>query len=598
MRKGLTVTLMTVAVAMMGLQAMAMAPVIGEIPSPIVADGSGATTPNYFVYPDAYNLADYVTDDYTAPANVLWSYWISGTPKYRINNIAPINPSSEDPVTPGSKAINTQVGSGEDNPDGNPATLTIRNINLSPIGSGTSGTEPGPTGKLSAETQVVSFFASDGTTYSTKNVVFYTYNNWDDQLTPKGTAVPVSKVTFNNTTNGCVFTNFNWGTITQTVSSAGICLTVPGPGDNAGQWSTAWGTIPLVKYNVYHIRLKMNCSQSAAGHTPFWDVVVQNYLDTPGQTPAWKGMNAYGVDAWFLDNRGGANSVVSSSGGTSMHVWFAPSPVSTAAWNAAGGIFDTSNGDNKDARFYWRVMDLSSSDFAITATDDSGTLCLMNYLIERFDISGMQTLSTDYSVTSLTDASSGGNYSVHKYYTQTTVTFAGGALTLQPNPDETAASNGDLIFAAPKDANSGHYDDDPLVPACYPVTWKANTLYQITYDLAAPDANSQTNPCDVFFIGADVPTNELIIDSYTTAGANQTGMPKTGTSQTFMAFFYSHNVTTDSHVNNARIRPKFSMGNNTGLVFTNTSNAVVPSRGGIKITGVKIKEVKFQRAAN
>jgi len=605
---------MTVAVAMMGLQAMAMAPVIGEIPSPIVGDGVGATTPNVFVYPDAFNLANYVTDDNTTPSSILWSYWISGTPIYRINNIAPLDPGSEDPVTPGAKTINTQVGAGETNPDGNPATLTIRNVHLSPVGAAAGG-EPGPTGKLNSETQLVTFFASDGTTYSSKTVAFYTYNNFDDQLTPVQ-STQVAHYPFTGVSQGFSFTSFNFhgtisgvyygGTLTNSVDANGICFSVSTDGNNAAQYASPWGIIPLVKNAVYHIRMKMNGSQTTVGHTPFWDVNVSNYLDQTGKTPAWRGLDAYGCDSWYLDNRGGANAVIAKAApGTSFHVWFTPSAVATTSWNADNGIFNASVGAERDAYVFWRVMDVDSTS-GITASLDSGSLCMTDMAIERFDLGSMQFVSNDYAPSltqgivynangTTTDA--GGTMGAHGFYTNSTFTFTNGTIICQPNPDATAVSNGDLITVFPKDGFTGHFDNDPLVPACYPVTWKDDTLYQVTMDLSAPNANSQTNPCDVFFIGADVPTNELIYDSYTCAAKNVCGMPKT-TVQTYMAFFWSHKATVDTNTNNKRIRPRFQMGNNAGLQFTMdaTPGTIIPSQGGITINSIKINEVKFPGA--
>jgi len=614
MRKGLTVTLMTVAVAMMGLQAMAMAPVISDIPSPIVGDGVGATTPNVFVYPDAFNLANYVTDDYTSSTSILWSYWISGTPKYRINNIAPLDPGTEDPVTPGAKAINTQVGSGELNPDGNAATLTIRNINLSPIANPTAA-EPGVTGKLTAETQLVTLFASDGTTYSSKSIAFYTYNNFDDQLTPGNTPVPVVTKNFVGSSQGWTGVDLNYrgtiggiyygGTLSMSTGATGICFNVSTDGNNSGQYTSPWGLIPLIKNAVYHVRMKMNGSQTTVGHSPFWDVVISNYLD------ATHGRNAYGVDSWFMDNRGGANAVLQTAGGTSFHLWFAPAPITTAAWNADNGIFDPAIGNQKDGYIYWRVMDDASVP-AITADQDSGSLCMTDLSIERFDIGAMQFVSTDYNPTlsqgiksqwttsgEVLGTDAGGTMGTHQYYTQTTVTFSGGTVTLQPDTNTTAVSNNDLVAMYPKEAGVGHYDNDPLVPACYPVVWKSDTLYQITYDLSAPDANSETNPVGVYFIGADVPTNELICDSWTCSAKNRCGMPKYNLVQTYMSFFWSHKVSNDTvNANNKRIRPRFQMGNNANLRFANdsTPGSLIPPQGGIKIHAVKVNEVRFTGA--
>jgi len=181
MRKGLTVTLMSVSIVMMGAGAMAMAPVIGEIPSPIVGDAESVTPANLFVYPDAFNLANYVHDDATASGDIKWSFEIVGAAKYNINGVQPMNTGGgDDPINPGAKQINNQVLGGEENPDGNAASITIRNVNLSPIGG--PNTDPGASGIVASETQLVTLYASDGTTYSMKSVFFYTDNDGADRL--------------------------------------------------------------------------------------------------------------------------------------------------------------------------------------------------------------------------------------------------------------------------------------------------------------------------------------------------------------------------------------------------------------------------------
>jgi hypothetical protein len=76
MSKGLKVSLVTVAIALMGMSAMATAPVISDIPDPIVGGGETVTPSNTFVYPDAINLNFYVQDD-GGIENVVWSYEVA-----------------------------------------------------------------------------------------------------------------------------------------------------------------------------------------------------------------------------------------------------------------------------------------------------------------------------------------------------------------------------------------------------------------------------------------------------------------------------------------------------------------------------------------
>jgi len=117
MRKGLTKTLMAVAVAIMAVQVMAMAPVILDIPSPVVGNAENVTPANGFVYPDAIDLTQYVTDLESDSAQIIWSYEIIGTPKYRINNKDSMVTPGDNPVNPGAKSLNAAVGGGEADAD-------------------------------------------------------------------------------------------------------------------------------------------------------------------------------------------------------------------------------------------------------------------------------------------------------------------------------------------------------------------------------------------------------------------------------------------------------------------------------------------------
>ena len=81
MSKGLKVSLVTVAIALMGMTAMATAPVIGNIPSPIVGGGDTTTPANEFVYPDAINLNAH-RSDHGGDENIGWSYEVTGTQIY------------------------------------------------------------------------------------------------------------------------------------------------------------------------------------------------------------------------------------------------------------------------------------------------------------------------------------------------------------------------------------------------------------------------------------------------------------------------------------------------------------------------------------
>jgi len=124
MKKGLTLTLLTVVVAWVGFQAQALAPVISDMPDFIVGNGDEVTGAMGFVYPDAIHLDDYVVDPDGSDANVLWSFDSAG--RYLLNGVEAL--SSGDPLAPGAKEISSaaNIPAGEADFDTNAHTVTLR----------------------------------------------------------------------------------------------------------------------------------------------------------------------------------------------------------------------------------------------------------------------------------------------------------------------------------------------------------------------------------------------------------------------------------------------------------------------------------------
>lgn len=578
MKKGLMLTLLTVAIAIIGMRAMGMAPVITEIPSPIVGNERGLTDANLYVYPDAIDLNQYVSDDTTTAANIIWSYTID-SPKYKINNVNPIVVGTDNIFTAagGTKRINTQVVGAELNTDGLANTITIRNSNLSPLG-GTANPPAGADGIIAAETQVCTLFASDGTTYSSTEVLIYTEKNgWDHLSLGQAVGQLVRESTFEGTLDGFASATVA-GTLTFTNgSSHALCIGVPLTGANFGLWYSAYGYVALTANKVYDIRATMSGSNASAGSTPFWDIVVDNYSSDGSQ-----GFNVYGCDAFFLDNQGGNNAVTTTE--STFHVMFTPSAVSTAAWNdATNGIFTSARDANNDMRIQFRVLDVDSNG-GITASADQGTLCLQNLAVYSYNLADMQTVQANmYNVTTLTDANAGGGGTTTvDALLGSTVSFAGGNITITP---VTASQAVELIAIVPGDRTNSTSNPAGQVDN-YPVAFDANTLYQVTADMNAPDANSVTNGFDVFWIGADTPTNEVIYESFTTNAAGQCGAPHLAPAQTFMAFYHSNKGTSSGTSQWHFLRPKVVLGNNGGLAVGNNT-------GGVVIDSMKVHKVQF-----
>lgn len=583
MRKGLTVTLMSVSILTMAAGAMAMAPVIGEIPSPIVGDAESVTPANLFVYPDAFNLANYAHDDDTASADLKWSFEIVGSSKYSINGVTSMNTGGgDDPINPGAKQINNQVLGGEENPDGNVATLTIRNVNLSPIGG--PNTDPGAAGIVDSETQLVTLYASDGTTYSMKSVFFYTDNDGADRLS--GGEIPVVEYTFEG---GPMGWEWHLGAGVCSSSTAGgtaLCIETGLTGINFGWWESPYGALPLVKNAVYRIRATVNSTQTTPYSVPFWDLNIQNFKVNPeGSNPPWNGFNLYGCSYFWLDNVGGANAAFQTPNGQDFVVWWAPAPIDTAQFNDPNtGIFAAANAADKDGVFGYRILD-NDDNPGIRASEKFGSLCLTNLQVHRFDLDQMQMIQAGLYDATMSDGASGGTV-YYDLYNSATAVFNAGVMTVTPT---VSGRDSMLVQVQPGDFDNRWFVPSTL-PDNYPVPWEAETLYQVTTDLSAPTEADATNAPGVFWVGADTPTNELINLSWFTAGAGGCATPKTGTPQTYMSFFWSRNVTLDPTPEYMAFRPRIQVGNarTLGLVFPNNDNS-----GAFNIHNMKVNKVTF-----
>jgi len=587
MRKGLTLTLMTVAVAMLGIQAMAEAPVISELPSPIVGSAESVTGSTAFVYPDAFDLTQFVSDDSVAIADVKWSYELSSPAKYSINGVEPINSSTDgdskienpDTGTP-NKRIDTQdLDTGAPGQDSNAKTITIRNIDLIPIGT----TDPGATpGVIDTQTQQITLYASDGTTYSSKTMFVYTDNGGSDRLSVPDAAVPTPVVNwdYEGNTDG-----FQWvpmsGATSGTSGSTAICMTVGAAGENWGWWAGAMSDIPLVLNAVYHIRATVNCSQPSPGATPLWDMYLNNYDGA-------QGLLLYGADIIFYDSEGGANSAITTN--KDYHLWWTPMPVSSAAWNdPSTGAKSTANEANNGNKLglVFRVLDAGVSRTDLNCANQSGTLCLTDASVERFDLGDMVTVTPDvYSNTNFVPFGTGGTIAVTDLLgSGATITYTGGVLKIVPS---TASANTGLFNVDPAGNLAYDLGNATATAQFYPVPWNADELLQITAELIAPDSNAETNPADAILMGMDTPGNEVLMQTYITRNGGKCGMPKTAGYVPYMAFMYSHAQSVSTKAWYKAFRPRLSVLSNLDVTGTGVDNT-----GAFQCRSLKVNKVRF-----
>jgi len=598
MRKGLT-TLLTVAIAMIGSQAMAMAPTIGDIPSPVIG-GQLATQTTKFVYPDAFNLDLLVSDDQTTPTNLLkWTYEEVGS-TYVINGFKPIVSSTTDPITVaanltinqtglaqtrGKSYLNTTVESGF---AGNLAHVTIRNERCWPLG-GTMLT--GQTGWT--DINPVTFWCSDGNAVSSSTIMFYTDNTGGiNRLSAKVVNwVPGPKQMFVGSSNWSVSEGFFGTCTTHTwpASGTGVCFEVAKTGNNWGSVASPMPFITLSANTLYRIRAKMNCSQIAPGHTPFWDFIIENSYDPVAKT----GLNLYSTDQIFLDNVGGANAVVSSLAGTDLVMYFAPTAVSTAQMQTK--LFVPAYTGQKDARLRFRVLDVDSNT-ALLNDQKYGAICLMSVQVDSLPMSKVTVNPTPIvSITSFKRNTDTTNVTLNNTevsgFVGPSIVFASGALTVTPAG---GGISSELVTITPSNGVNTSGGASPVFTSPYtnmastwPIPWTSNKIYELDVTVVAPTSNDMAHPWDAMWMNIDCPTNEVNCESVITSVKGLCS--PTTVAATYKLFFNTMNETVISQAAFHYLRWRIRFGNNTSLNFPNASD--VTNTGSARLTGLKVSTV-------
>ena len=554
---------------------------IGDIPPPIVGDGDFNTTTGLFVYPDAINLYAYVTDD-RGMERIVWSYEVAGEPIYSINGTDPIDSATESPVDPAAvgKDLNT-VRNDEDNPDGVAQTITIRNVHLSPLGG--PNLDPETEGILASETQVVTLYAANGTTYGQKEIMIYTDNEGEDRLSPFTETVYAAD--FTNDANG--FTSMEINSATATVGSNGLCIEVAAYNTNIGAWTSPYPLFEMAANSVYRVRANMNGSQTDHWQVPMWDIIIQNFDNNTGT----QGANAFLTDYWFVSNEGGANAVGPASGITGVELYFVPLPAKLPSWmDATTGAFTPANDPRNDVQIVFRILDpddyYGGYDGWLTR---HGQICLQTMTIDRFDL---DTAVTE-GETVMDLAINATNYRGEDLLDSSTFDWGtAGELTFGPTDGNFET---ELSYLQPGDGDhmgvggSGAADDD------FPIVWEDDTIYMVEMSVSAPTVDDEAQPNDVIQVGMDPPTWECFMLNSVTRGdstMHNIGMPKSGTPQTYVSFFNSHQVSLSALDDFKRLRPRVQVLNTTNLSFGGPDYKPRPQNtANMTIHGITVKKV-------
>lgn len=607
MSKGFTLTLVTVALAMLGAEAQAMAPTIGDIPSPIVSNYeavTGVTDPNgRFVFIDAMDLNTLVTDE-TPSADLLWTFTGDarqgkhGVSSYQINGVNPIDLESDstDLLSPASgQIINKNDKDTVPGKDAKANTITIRNKNLSPLG----GTAVAPTGSGIVNVEPVTFFVTDGTSYSQKSVFFYSATTGIDRLSPAAgnwlPAMPTDKIpNLWNTVPG------NWNVSPGTGSTnnniarkqwegSGICLYGSPTGSNYGAVTSKWQYFNLAANQVYRFKMNMICSQTNASNMPFWDIVLENFDSSTG-----KGLNLYISDLYVFANEGGANAV-SRSGSTVTWYWCPPA-IATKQW---AGAFQASYENDIDPRLRFRLMDVDGLAGAGNETK-SGDICIREIQLDSIGLSSVKFKSkvVDLSGGKIATNNIAGTGNVEfKSATKggSTAAFTGGTLTVTPavagaidgtkNEMAEIRPASDMVYSA-EPSNASSADN-------WPIPWASDEILRLQVAASAPDANSEAHPWDAIVLMFQTMTNELNVESYQTANKGW-GSPKVGTPQIYTLFYNTGKMTASSTTNLRKLRWVIRLVNNPGAYFPSGVMTTDPNNtGSIKIHSINVDKVTF-----
>ena len=521
-----------------------MAPVTDDIPDVVVSDGEGVAQPNVaidneFVFPDALDLDLLASDPDEGPVSTLiWSYTGGGT--YHINGVAPLDIGTEDPVAPGAKSIQDQdLDTGNPGQDASPATITVRNANLSPIGG--PNADPGPNnaeGIVPSETEVLVFFVSDGDKTGFAEVVVFTQNDgFDRVLIPPD---PVDAVDWSGRGSPDPWQFVQrleaLGTVTSSFDG-GLCMEATLWGMNDGEWFGPYGAtgpgtgIELVDNAVYDCHFNFEVDHSDESSAPLIAVI----LDNSHPTDAFGASNAYSQETFFLDNFGGRNAPLKPDGtGRETHnVVFAPSAICTPQWRS--GAFTPAHDPVNDFRIRFRVFDIDGGGW--NAEADLGTVCMRAYDIGRYNLDDMVVLSTEYDADEIKPPHAGSATPeiITAWGYESEIIFEDGNVRVIPVDPEGGYTN-EMVTFRPGSSGHGIRPDD--ITDNYPVMQQEDALFLTTVWISSTEGT----PVDLIRHGMDVPTQEVISLTLQTASMGAVGMPSVGEAQAYHAFTHGNSV--------------------------------------------------------
>lgn len=538
MKKGLALTLMTVAIALVQVSnVQAAAPVIAEIFEVIIGDGENATAPAtgtcVLVFPDALDLLAIVADDTTATTAIKWSF-LEASGRIEINGVASIG--AGDPTTPGSSSIQDQdldPGDPISGKDGDPFTITFRDVIVSPDNTPNLTALPGELGNV-----VVTLFASDCTTFSSRSFTVRTIKGSTDGVSIAG-FTPVINTDFTGGAQGWtgdILNPFTGGTI-EPDQSLGLCMTVDGPSLNFPFFVSPERFVDLTADTIYRARLELRNqgASSPGGNTiPLVDFTFDNVTAGGGTLSG-----NYGGFTWILDTGGGINAAygISRASGREVFDWyFAPPGVNTATWNASA--FLPAHDAFNDMRLAVRVNDVSAD---VSASSRLGTMCLRSISITSAPRSSLGGVIEDSAVVN----SSSFDITGAAGDTGFTVVDNGSGF------EATSAASGATLYNLVRDLGTGTINQ-----RFFPVQYTADTVYRVNVGMRMLDATAKADQPDALLIVGAMATNEKGFFNFSLRGGSSmlgAGMPDV-TTQVYEGYLAIENVTNATAADSDRFR--------------------------------------------
>ncbi|MEN6626391.1 MAG: hypothetical protein ABFD69_09210 [Candidatus Sumerlaeia bacterium] len=576
-----------------------MAPTIAELPDVIVGDAENSTQANVFVFLNCTRLN--ASDDLTPGDQLKWSY-VSEDNVYMVNGTAPIDLLVDDVVNPpNAKRLDTH---NDPLDTGSPGTATVRDNLRSPVGEkGGLGPYPeshgtSPTGTGIIDSRVVTLFASDGTTFSSRSFIVYTNDNGYDQYSAPKIVYSADPIT--TVPTGWSYAQ-NWPTPAGPPELPGLCIKAEKGGTKDASWNSPYGVVSLTDYSAWEVRMKVATTAVTAFHTPTWMLVYDNYGNEEN------GNNEYGGETFFVDNEGGANSPIAGIGRSEFSVFIMPVQQLTPQFgqysHGSGWTQPTIWDARNDMRLIFRVMGIPQYPPDMW---DAESVALQSIVVIKHDLLDMKVDSTVMNVTSFVDGvANPGNprgFSIDAQGTTTTLTFnMDGTATIAP---ETNWNDSTYVLFRPGDKivqENGQYVESAFADN-YPIRWVADSLYYIEFMLSAPSAWAELNQPDIIRVGADTFTNELLSDNFLVPNTPElydgkigpttvrgVSTPRYGTPQRYTCFFYTNSVSKTAVAGGARWRPKLDLATRPDI----SPNGRTDNLAGFTVHSLTVKKVHF-----